>query len=708
MQLQTRIEQLVKGNKSLPHIRDIELEKLVRGEPELTEAVLRSSYRVLSVHQNENATMSILEDMMSNILNILWEKDKLVVKTEVLKSIKDVVPTQPVQARVSMANDLAIKDRQLKTALETIKTLRGELTRLTRASSAREASAAETAETEPADAAPVDVPTPSAEAEVRTETRQFWAVGTETDPVDMSEIERLCLEIELLRGHLHGSETVMETLTSELAHERELTALTEEKDVLGDTMRSIAESAALSTSTRVNLIRKRSSMALESIFPTVEPIAKVEPEMPLPHTFDSSNPSIETRTLSFIEEGTSPRLISHRSAESSHPKSVSSSSARLEHLRIEELELMRQREVEDDLRIKALLREVVEKDELISVLSSRVTELSTVLASPKPESPRRASTVDTQSIVHYERLTLSAPLNSSDQGGPLPSLPEPSHQVSIILEEQLEQIAALQSQNDKLNQILTVFEEERESLTQRVEFLEKNPLIVAKTPRPGFSVTKEVPRMTDEEEGEAVMPCDFSLSRSDYVVIIPPAEVVASARLQVMYEAERSRANQAMEETHKARVCLSELERQLEAMKMQLRNSGVKHKDIEEAMEKAGLASLLVSARIGVFERLYQDALDRMARMERIREQVKQIQRKEYLKRVVAPQNVVSNLFEFRWDLRAVKSADNTPKHPRQGDVITRTHRLHRPEPRASSLSTDKILITTPLLPSMPHPRRIL
>jgi hypothetical protein len=163
-----------------------------------------------------------------------------------------------------------------------------------------------------------------------------------------------------------------------------------------------------------------------------------------------------------------------------------------------------------------------------------------------------------------------------------------------------------------------------------------------------------------------------------------------------------------MEETHKARVCLSELERQLEAMKMQLRNSGVKHKDIEEAMEKAGLASLLVSARIGVFERLYQDALDRMARMERIREQVKQIQRKEYLKRVEAPQNVVSNLFEFRWDLRAVKSAENHPKHPRHGDVITRTHRLHRPEPRASSLSTDKILITTPLLPSMPYPRRIL
>ena len=85
-----------------------------------------------------------------------------------------------------------------------------------------------------------------------------------------------------------------------------------------------------------------------------------------------------------------------------------------------------------------------------------------------------------------------------------------------------------------------------------------------------------------------------------------------------------------IEETRKVKIGLGELERQIAALQHQLRQSGVKQEHIESALASSGLVHLVQANRVGVFERLYQDALERMVKMEKIRERFKQIQQREY------------------------------------------------------------------------------
>jgi hypothetical protein len=99
-----------------------------------------------------------------------------------------------------------------------------------------------------------------------------------------------------------------------------------------------------------------------------------------------------------------------------------------------------------------------------------------------------------------------------------------------------------------------------------------------------------------------------------------------------MIEDERTKASLAIEETRKVKICLGELERQIAALQHQLRQAGVEQHHIESALTRSGLVHLVQSNRVGVFERLYQDALDRMVKMDKIRERFRDIQRAEYMR----------------------------------------------------------------------------
>ena len=123
-----------------------------------------------------------------------------------------------------------------------------------------------------------------------------------------------------------------------------------------------------------------------------------------------------------------------------------------------------------------------------------------------------------------------------------------------------------------------------------------------------------------------------------------------------MLKQERQRSTAAIEETKKAKVCLGELERQLASLQHQLRRSGVKQEHIHAALTNSGLVRLMKVNRVGVFERLYHDAVERMIKMDKIRVKVHEIEEKNFVRKMQGAVQPTLSLFGLSGKEKLVSS----------------------------------------------------
>ena len=689
MHSETRLEALLKAQDSLPFMREIELTKLVHTEPRIIDALCFFTDKLYKAPGNRSYMMTTCQDFVWTVLSALWDMGVISKKLDTLKQGEDAKPnhqSHPVGFEIS--GELLSKEKQIRSQNETIKTLKNDVSRLTKQLKARERAMEQSAaptrtsiveipviSTEDVPVIPSPEPVNLLEApdQERTilETPAFFdaMVMTDDQPDMCLEVSR---EVENLNMLLQAATEENARLRSEINRERSSTAPT---TVPGGVEPILMSDLEPLTPTRVNLLRKRSSMAMELIFPSASP--HDEP----------------------IEEGieTSARLMqTQRSAPSGK------STARLDALKFEEFELMKQREVEDELRMNDLLRQVIEKDEIIESLSREVERLGN---NDSVSSSRRAATT---SNAYREHETL-LDTRTTDQS------------VVAILDERLCEVTELRSENDQLRLILMQFEQERIEFTSRIQFLEDNQFL--QSDRPPVSSNPDSFRAVSEAlsvipmEGtdalcQAEIPVNLAWSRSDYIILTGVTDEPSSqTKWQQLLDAERVKTSQALDETRRVKMCLGELERQLTSMRLQLQKAGVKNEHIQAAMNHSGLTTLLLNARVGVFERLYQDALDRIARMNRIREQVHIIESREYIRKQTASTNEAGHLFEFRWDSsdRHITTQHQRLPHSAGGWHIPSTNDRWRIKSidRAASLAPEQCLITRAMLPQTSQRRLI-
>lgn len=559
-------------HKSFPHLREIEITKLIENEPLLGDAVCDFGYKMLIAKDNHNMIINFLEEFLWTTLVKLWDTGNLSQSPAAKKHESNTL---------GGAVELAIKEKQLKSAQDIIKSLRNEIAKLTRLRQIERSQSLAVDSTNPDKLVPVleqlreditalDQPTDSIhtpEVVDDSESDFFVEMGTCTDPellitktfsdsAIMTESDPLLMECETLRlmvaqaqADLHAS---TESVSGGDSDERPLPSEN------GDYEQE---------SPRVALIRTRAEVVFEHVLPSIAIVDE---------SVGNSSPMVSTER------------------------------SRLADLKTRELELMKEREIADELRIEELLREIVEKDEIIKTFHEELNRVG----------PVKSEQFITDSK-NEETLTV--------------------HSVSgRIVEERLLEIHELRQENTRLTNLLYGLEgkyagNNKLVVDEQVECDNDNMTALA-------FATEEIQTDNDlmkfVESGLLHAPQDrsqFTVSRMSAVVVTGSAGMTShEKRLEEERDREAARAARAIEETRKVKIGLGELERQIAALQHQLRQSGVKQEHIESALASSGLVHLVQANRVGVFERLYQDALERMVKMEKIRERFKQIQQREY------------------------------------------------------------------------------
>jgi hypothetical protein len=555
-------------HKPFSHLREIELAKLLETEPALTDSVCDFGYKVLVASGNRNMIMTFLEEFLWTTLIQLWDTGNLVQSPTAKRS-------EPVRGG---SLEFAMKDKQLKSAQEIIKSLRSEISRLGRMRQLERSASVVMQSTDPKlsktfeedadrqpDDNPVAVDTPSME-EVE-ESEFFVEVGTCTDPepfftlisTDIGSVtdpDPLVVECERLRSIIAKAETDFHASTESVSggDSEERPQLSETDDIVGE-------------SPRLALIRTRAEVVFEQVLPTV--------------TVDDS------------AGGSSPMVSTERS--------------RLADLKARELELMKEREIADELRIEELLREIVEKDEIIKTFHEELDRV-------RSKSPEIVIRSDEETMANVHVVS------------------------SRVVEERLLEIHELRDENTRLTNL--VFDMEKRFTDNKDEGLQSMSRVHLVTENVATAtdlfdqpiLVKSEENLGDQDGGEKV--AEFTMCRVSLIVLVATGQSVHEKHLEEERDREAARAARAIEETRKVKICLGELERQIAALQHQLRQSGVKQEHIESALASSGLVYLVKSNRVGVFERLYQDALERMVKMEKIRERFKEIQQRENERRI--------------------------------------------------------------------------
>ncbi len=249
------------------------------------------------------------------------------------------------------------------------------------------------------------------------------------------------------------------------------------------------------------------------------------------------------------------------------------------------------------------------------------------------------------------------PYSSPQQVAPSSSHISRRNSVSVasaVVQDRLDEINVLRAEMTRLQGILALVEKERKEIHDRYHNLRvsKSELdcvyepVEVVTEAEGTGNTDIEGYIEEKKDGLAIPPTkkrpSFAADKSTQVNVVSnsarklfAAPNTIAPDVEALLNVEREKTKKAMEETQMARSCLNELERQLATLQQLLRNSGVKEEQINSAMNKSGLTKLLESSRVGVFERLYRDAVERMVKMNKIRQLVHEIESKELERKLI-------------------------------------------------------------------------
>jgi hypothetical protein len=380
-------------HKSFPHFREIELAKLLESEPLLADSICDYGHKFVVASGNRNLILTFLEEFLWGILIKLWDSGHL--------------DQSPGAKKLSGADtgksvEIALKDKQLKSAQDVIKSLRSEISRLNRQRQIERAASIAQVVSAPTDTAhasfvvdaiegthesgPLDTPPNDTEEE----SDFFVEVGICTDPEPVVVLQRCEVTTETDPDPL---ETECANLRLMIAKaEADLRASTESVSGGDSEDRPLPSETDVfvTESPRVALLRTRTEAVFEQVNPT----------MPVDESTGGSSPLVSTER------------------------------SRLADLKARELELMREREIADEMRIEELLREIVEKDEIIKTFND---ELDRVRSRPLP---------------------FAAPVTQFDETDTLTA-----HSVSgRIVEERLLEIHELRDENSRLTNLVLVLE----------------------------------------------------------------------------------------------------------------------------------------------------------------------------------------------------------------------------------------------------------
>jgi hypothetical protein len=574
-----RIQFTLKSQHSFEFLRELELRKLITEGSDLEDVVKLFSYKLAHTQQNENVTLTIIQDLLWAILTALWDNDYLISKQDILVKLNRIPAKSLVDSNSNEIETPTVKDNELKNAFETIISLRGRIKELEQERNTHE--------------------------RIHTRNEQeLCDVGAQAD-----------------RSDLRPGQTVqtLDIISFDSPSDKEETSSASHMD-----LEKLKTSFVLSGASN----QKKEAREPE------EPMKVAQGQMPLykdesdGHRLDSADETrAETRGSNFERE------VEDALTEGMARKDDDdSSSRRLALLRergsinlsnqhtIKEVELMIQREIEDEYRINEFLSEIVEKDELIEKMLTTLRNLT--------NKPRGSTSAPTNRLV--------APL----------VMKEMESSVSDFLEEKTLEILELRAQNDALKVMVSSLESDNKLLSKRIEIMgtlevQKTSFLTRETHDESSQISQRSQSCHDENLIDSPTQTDgltvvLTTRRGPDVLIENSSRSSSSEealRLSKSLEEEKEKTRKATEETKRVKFCLNELERQLAALQFQLRRSGVKQEYIQTALQKSGLTSLMRASRAAVFERLYQDALDRVSRMEKIRQEVHEMQSKYYMRR---------------------------------------------------------------------------
>jgi len=605
----------------MPHLREMEISRLLQEEPILLDSTCEFVQKMLIVNGNINIMLTTMEEYLHFTLNRLWDSGMLTSSPNAKHTNSDHLAS----------TDSVMKDKQIQLFQEANKSLRAEITRLKRASvvpmnrstsmiqpitamlSGGPTSSGTGLEVpvdpEPAygtadnqlDHGPSNEDELSFFVDVSISTDQFTPVDQACGDIDFLQI---CPDCDSFRQQLEMLKQRFESSTARISPRSYM---------------SVGQEVPGSVST--NRTSMLSTARLPGLLTTPADLPNITTLNPLVQEVIDQGLGTSPGRISVL--GSINRVLDPSEIEDMQVPVIIGgngdiSDVEMIQLRMQEVDSIKEREIADEERIHDLLVEIIEKDEIIETFHDeidRLTLLGTMGASAAAallgSSPRERKSargiVDNFTIATGEGVITS-----------------PAEALSgRILEERWVEIKKLRIENERLGNLIsqiTISSAAALDNDSRHETIESGV-------------------QSDMIEEKVGMDCDDNSGASRRILSACIPEMHAIFFPGNIYDPnedilalERKKTAQAIEESRKVKICLGELERQITALQHQLRQAGVSQHHIESALTHSGLVHLVRSNRVGVFERLYQDALNRMIKMDKIRERFREIQRAEYLR----------------------------------------------------------------------------
>jgi hypothetical protein len=541
MNLNGRIQNSLNCRDLPDAVRELHLRRLLDKDESLGDVLKYFGYKLSMVQSNKNAIMTIMNDLLWELMSVMWDKDYLVSKWR-LHSDETLMDAKESKS----AKDLW-KDKQLGESLSRIREMEAQLSQL---EMFRERAAAL--------------------MHTQVQADETWKLESEVFFVPSE-----CVVIDAVND---GHEEALQSLS--VSYESRIRELENEKDAL----QAIVEKAKLVEGSMWSSQSRAGSIGLDS---TV-----------------------------FSEAET---------------RGTSSQDSRIDNIQSQEQEVIKQREIANHERMDEFLAEIVEKDEIIQILSDELRAVSV-------------------GVKNARRSTAPISRRNAPIGIDVPGAV--SKTGSVAFEEKRVELAEANTQNERLRMNLASLETENASLLSRVESLETQTVRNNR-----ISSARNSGDKNDSISQRA--PSSAGIDHVDSPAQTVENTVVLSTRKSALVEiqgcgndserdreleAEREKTRQAIEETKTVKFCLNELERQLASLQFQLRQAGVKQEHIKSALAKSGLTNLMRASRAAVFERLYRDAMDRITRMEKIRKEVHEIQARQFIKKFAS--GMATSLFD--------------------------------------------------------------
>ncbi len=644
----SQIEYALQAKGSFEFLRELHLRDFVSKTSCLEDIIKLFTKKLTLVNSNQNATITLLEEFVWALLTSLWDSEFLVPKVEILNRLRSSNSSEKVTA-AQMEAKLSSKTKELGNAMVTIGVLETRLDELAIILAQERQNR----------------PTLDQGNQTDSHSADCNSVSNQTECVNLLSAESFGFDISSMETETYGTQlpntarfppfqgesfgfdiSPMETETYGTQQPNTARYLPFQGESFGFDI-SPMETETYGT--------QQPNTARDLPFEGLETVTEHEGNIG-PNQFSACSSKQDDATYGADRDY--PGTADEPETWEVTPEPAYGNTDPAERQRLSGNDIA-------EIRINQLLQEIAEKDEIINVVSE---ELHRVSARVRDfgTSPRRSTAPGSRRLTPVD-LTIPGIVSES---------------VSSALDETQVEIALLKTECECLRMTICEFEAENVRLSSRLDMMK------AAAPDIQYNCVEEL------VQTEII---NIALTTRKHGSIAIEGDLSEEMLLRRELAEERIKSQNALDETERVKMCIDELETQLASMEFQLRRAGVKHEHIHKAMMKSGLTNLLRGSRAVVFERLYQDAMDRIKRMERIREKVWEIQKRQFNKKFPAS-TMSQEISTLPGDIphsMDIKSS-NKEHHMLRVGLASRIHPITHAFPRARSLDLKRVLKILP------------